>query len=87
MLSNLNSANIQKDLWAAEVSYFAQNNDNLYDNMFTIKFYVRATDVKNATKIATEIYENEFGANSSAIAQQNIEDTNALNVYKIAKIN
>ena len=53
MLNNLNSANIQKDLWAAEVSYFAQNNNNLYDNTFTIKFYVRATDVKNATKIAT----------------------------------
>ena len=85
--NNLNSADIQKDLWTAEVNYFALNNENLHDNTFTIKFYVRATDVENATKIATKIYENEFGVNSYAKAQQNIEDTNALNVYKIAKIN
>jgi len=85
--NNLNSADIQKDLWTAEVNYYAQNNYNLDDNTFTIKFYVRATDVENATKIATKIYENEFGINSYAIAQQNIEDTNALSVYKIAKIN
>jgi hypothetical protein len=85
--NNLNSADIQKNLWAAEVSYFAQNTDNLYDNTFTIKFFVRATNEENATKIATEIYENEFCVNSNVIAQQSIEDTNALNVYKITKVN
>jgi hypothetical protein len=74
-------------IWAAEVDYFTENTDNLYDNVFTVKFYVRAINKEDAYEFAKKIYESEFGVYGKAYAQQSIEDTNALNVYKIRKTN
>ena len=91
MIYNDRKLNIQKYsseyLWVAEVDYFTEHTDNLYDNVFTIKFYVRAINKEDAYEFATKIYESEFGAYGKAYAQQSIEDTNALNVYKIRKTN
>ena len=52
------------------------------DSKFTILFNVFAETELEAKKIAIKIYESEFGLGSNVIAQQNIEDTNALSVYK-----
>ena len=45
-------------------------------------FKVKADSEMQARKKSIEIYENEFGLESQQIAQQNIEDTDALELHK-----
>jgi len=79
----------KKRKWLVQVDYYAHNvkkyidDDNLDDSTFKIIFSVKANTEQEAKSIAAEIYENEFGEkNLNNIAQQNIEDTDALSVYK-----
>ena len=79
----------KKRKWLVQVDYFAQNlrnyieDDNLDNGTFKIIFSVKANSEKEAKDKAIEIYESEFGIrNLTNVAQQNIEDTDALNIYK-----
>jgi hypothetical protein len=73
--------------WLVNVDYYAKNVE-MYkdviadDSKFTMLFNVFAETELEAKEIAIKIYESEFGLDSNVIAQQNIEDTNALSVFK-----
>ena len=47
-----------------------------------VVFKVKANSEEEAKNKSIEIYENEFGLESQQIAQQNIEDTDALELHK-----
>jgi len=79
----------KKRKWLVQTDYFAHNvrnyidDDNLDDETFKIIFSVKANSEKEAKDKAIEIYESEFGIkNLKNIAQQNIEDTDALDIKK-----
>jgi len=76
----------EKRTWFVQVEYYPNSFKNLEagldDNPINVTFKVKAISESEAKIKAIEIYENEFGINGSKVAQQNIEDTNALQVYK-----
>ena len=76
----------EKRTWLAVIEYFpnnlGENKQYLSDNTLQFVFKVKANSENEARKKSTEIYENEFGLGSQHIAQQNIEDTDALELYK-----
>jgi len=76
----------EKRTWFVQVEYYPNNlKDNeecLVNNIMHFTFKVKAISESEAKIKAIEIYESEFGTNGTKVAQQNIEDTNALQVYK-----
>ena len=76
----------EKRTWLAIIHYFPNNlRDNkqyLEDDTLQVVFKVKADSEMQARKKSIEIYENEFGLESQQIAQQNIEDTDALELHK-----
>ena len=76
----------EKRTWFVQVEYYPNNlTDNeecLVDNTINVTFKVKAISESEAKIKAIEIYESEFGINGTKVAQQNIEDTDALQVYK-----
>ena len=59
-----------------------QNHSTLVNNTINVTFKVKAISESEAKIKAIEIYEREFGINGTKFAQQNIEDTDALQVHK-----
>ena len=76
----------EKRTWFVQVEYYPNNlKDNeecLIDNIMQVTFKVKAISESEAKIKAIEIYESEFGINGTKVAQQNIEDTDALQIYK-----
>ena len=76
----------EKRTWLAKIEYFPNNlGDNkeyLGNDTLQVIFKVKANFEKEAREKSIEIYENEFGLESQQIAQQNIEDTDALELHK-----
>jgi len=76
----------EKRTWFVQVEYYPNSFKNLEagldDNPINVTFKVKAISESEAKIKAIEIYESEFGINGTRVAQQNIEDTDALQVYK-----
>tara|TARA_B110000967_G_C18408720_1_gene328179 strand:+ start:94 stop:408 length:315 start_codon:yes stop_codon:yes gene_type:complete len=76
----------EKRTWFVQVEYYPNNlKDNeacMVNNIMHFTFKVKAISESEAKIKAIEIYESEFGINGTRVAQQNIEDTDALQVYK-----
>jgi hypothetical protein len=76
----------EKRTWLATIQYFPNNlGDNkeyLKNDTLQVVFKVKANSEMQARKKSIEIFENEFGFESQQIAQQNIEDTDALSLHK-----
>ena len=76
----------EKRTWFVQVEYYPNNlTDNeecLVDDTIKVTFKVKAISESEAKIKAIEIYEREFGINGTKFAQQNIEDTDALQVHK-----
>ena len=76
----------EKRTWFVEVEYYLNNlkdnEESLVDNIMQVTFKVKAISESEAKIKAIEIYESEFGINGTKVAQQNIEDTDALQIYK-----
>ena len=77
----------EKRTWFVEVEYYLNNlkdnEESLVDNIMQVTFKVKAISESEAKIKAIEIYENEFGINGTRVAQQNIEDTDALQLNKL----
>lgn len=76
----------EKRTWFAKVEYFpndlGDNKEYLGGNTMHVVFKVKANTEEEAKNKSIEIYENEFGLSSKQNAQQNIEDTDALELHK-----
>ena len=76
----------EKRTWFVEVEYYLNNlkdnEESLVDNIIQVTFKVKAISESEAKIKAIEIYESEFGIDGTKVAQQSIEDTDALQVYK-----
>lgn len=76
----------EKRTWFIQVEYFPNNlkdnEESLVDDLMKVIFKVKAISESEAKIKAIEIYENEFGINGTRVAQQNIEDTDALQLNK-----
>ena len=76
----------EKRTWLAAIEYFPNNLGNnkeyLGNDTLQVVFKIKANSEKEAREKSIEIYENEFGLKSCQIAQQNIEDTDALELHK-----
>ena len=77
----------EKRTWFVEVEYYLNNlkdnEESLVDNIIQVTFKVKAISESEAKIKAIEIYESEFGINGTRVAQQNIEDTDALQLNKL----
>tara|TARA_B100001057_G_C22529078_1_gene825066 strand:+ start:438 stop:752 length:315 start_codon:yes stop_codon:yes gene_type:complete len=76
----------EKRTWLATIEYFPNNigdyKEYLANDTLQVVFKVKANSEEEAREKSIEIYENEFGIESKQIAQQNIEDTDALELRK-----
>tara|TARA_B110000902_G_scaffold200407_1_gene227579 strand:+ start:293 stop:607 length:315 start_codon:yes stop_codon:yes gene_type:complete len=76
----------EKRTWFVQVEYYPNNlKDNeecLVNNIMQVTFKIKTISESEAKIKAIEIYENEFGINGTRVAQQNIEDTDALQLNK-----
>jgi len=76
----------EKRTWFVQVEYYPNNlKDNeecLVNNTMQVTFKVKAISESEAKIKAIEIYESEFGVNGTKVAQQSVEDTDALQLNK-----
>ena len=76
----------EKRTWLATIEYFPNNigdyKEYLGNDTLQVVFKVKANTEEEAREKSIAIYENEFGIESKQIAQQNIEDTDALELRK-----